>query len=126
MSLINIVKLELPVTTQRQLGRIDNNAAKAINILEKLMIDTTSLTAAVARIKTVDESILALVKRMSDSLKDLAKQLADAIANNDPAEIARVQKDIADSADALNADADNLAAAVTANTPAEPPAPPAA
>lgn len=74
-----------------------------------MAIDVTKLKAAVAKLTTVEESVLALITKIADNQKALAQQLADAIAANDPAAIQAAQTAI-DEADAL-------AAAVQANTP---------
>ena len=71
-----------------------------------------SLSDAVTKQTTVDASAVALINGISDRL---AAAVAAALANGaSEAELAPVQAEV----DALNAGADALSAAVTANTPA--------
>lgn len=69
-------------------------------------MDLTKLTTEVTRIKTVVPSIVALVNRMADEIRD---------HKDDPAEIEALALE-------LKGAADDIAAAVVANTPAEEPA----
>jgi len=65
------------------------------------------LKTEVARNTSLEQSAVALIQ-------GIAQQLKDALAANDPAALA-------DLTNQLSASADALAAAITANTPAEPP-----
>jgi len=78
---------------------------------KKLMATVADLVAKVSELTTVEQSAEAL-------LDGLSQQLKDAVAANDPAAIQGV-------IDSLDAGKSQLAAAVTRNTPAAPPAPPA-
>lgn len=78
----------------------------------RLMALLDTLTAAVARETQVDDSILALVAGMATQITDLTAKLA--AGGVDPALVAQAQA----LADQLNANADKLSAAVTANTSA--------
>lgn len=69
-----------------------------------IMADLTSLTAAVERAVTVEESAITLIQGIAAEL---------AAAKNDPAAVQAL-------ADKLNTGADALSSAVTANTPAAP------
>jgi hypothetical protein len=68
--------------------------------------ELAALQASVARVKTVEDSAIAL-------LQGLKAQLDAAIASGDPAALQALS-------DALGTDSDALAAAVTANTPVTP------
>ena len=74
------------------------------------MSDLTALTAAVTNVKTVADSAIALINGLSAKIVEL---------KNDPAALQAL-------ADSLNTESADLAAAVTANTPADPAAPPVA
>ena len=69
-------------------------------------VDLARLTAAVEKDKTVNDSAATLIAGLAEQLRSIA---GDAAAVNALA-------------DALDAQSDALSAAVTANTPAEPPA----
>lgn len=80
------------------------------------MLDTSKILAATAAATTREDSLIALVLGLGTRLRDLSGQLAAAIAANDPVAIAQVQKDIDDSASALDARSGPAAAAIAANT----------
>lgn len=88
---------------------------EALNILRgiegkinKMALDQAKITAAVVHIDSVDDSVLALIQQLADEVR------------NTPADQAALDK----LADDLDAKAQALADAVTANTPAaEPPTP---
>lgn len=84
--------------------------------IKQMKLDVTKLIAAVAKLTSVDQSVLALISTIAANQKDLAKQLADALAANDPVATAAVQKAMDDSADSISAQADALSKAVTDNT----------
>jgi hypothetical protein len=86
--------------------------------LEKIMIDTAAILAAVAAERTELKSWEALSAAQSAALTKLAADLAAAIAASDPAAIAQVQADLDKAATDLNADNAEAAAAITASTPA--------
>lgn len=69
---------------------------------QTVMADLTALTAAVTNNTTVDESAIALLNQLGDLIRQNA---------TDPAALAAL-------ADQLDSESANLAAAVTANTPA--------
>ena len=87
------------------------------------MIDVSKLVTDVAAQQTVDASIIALLNTVVASNKDISAQLAAAIAANDPAALAAVQASIDKASADLEAGQASVTAAVTANTPAAPPAP---
>lgn len=80
------------------------------------MTDTSKILAATAAATTREDSLIALVLGLGSKQRDLSVQLAAAIAANDPAGIAQVQKDLDDSAAALDARSGPAAAAIAANT----------
>ena len=88
--------------------------------IDTMAIDTFRLVTDVAKLKTVDASILALITAFVAQVKDLSAQLAAAIAAGDLAG----QKAVQDQLDALASDVEGetvaLSAAVVANTPAVP------
>ena len=76
--------------------------------LKHMALTLDDLLTKVTNLTTVDDSLVALCQGLSEQLKA-------AIAANDPAKIQAV-------ADALDAETAKITAAVTANTPAAPPA----
>jgi hypothetical protein len=76
--------------------------------MEKIMTGLTDLQTAVANEETVEAGVVTL-------LQQLSADLAAALANNDNAALEALVTQI-------NTDAASMAAAVTANTPAAPPA----
>lgn len=90
--------------------------------METIMLDTSRLLAAVAEEKTETASLRALAVAQTQAMKDLSAQLAAAIAANDPAAIAQVQADMDTATNDLSIDSQATKDAVTANTPAAPPA----
>lgn len=80
------------------------------------MTDTSKILAATAAATTREDSLIALVLGLGSKQRDLSAQLAAAIAANDPAAIAQVQKDLDDSAASLDARSGPAAAAIAANT----------
>lgn len=89
-----------------------NHIDESLKILTRMelmeMADLNTLKDDVANQSTVVDSAVTLLKGLKDALDA-------AIASGDPAAIQAVS-------DALHANTDSLAAAVEANTPAEPPA----
>ncbi len=81
------------------------------------MLNVTALVAAVTKLKTVETSVLELIKTIAANQKELAQQLKDAIAANDPVAMAAAQKAIDDSATEIGSEADALTQAVIDNTP---------
>ncbi len=100
------------------LSRIETMLVKILNQANQMALNVSALTVAVAKLETVEASVLQLITTIAANQKDLAKQLADAIAANDPAALQAAQDAIDASANAISADADKLASAVTDNTPA--------
>ena len=91
------------------LQRVESKIDKLLIQVNQMSQATDNLAAAVARETSVDQSILTLIQGLADQVKQ---------TSTDP----QVQA----LADQINANADKLAAAVTANTPAPTPATPAA
>jgi hypothetical protein len=88
-------------------GQRQSRLLKLVLTLELMNMSALSdLTAAVARNGDVENSAVLLIQ-------GIAQQLKDAIAANDPAALVALQTQLTGQADAL-------AAAVTANTPAAP------
>lgn len=79
--------------------------------LTKMALDLTKISAAVDRVKTVDDSIVALCASIASQLKALASSATD---------LATLQAQIDGFATSLNTESDSVAASVTANTPAAP------
>lgn len=75
------------------------------------MADFTNVLAQVEKLKTVKESVIAFVN-------GVAGQVAAAVEANDAGDNSQLETLAAD----IQAQADAIAAAVTANTPTEPPA----
>ena len=102
------MRLELTATldpeTQRQLNRIEAQLEAILKKEKQIMASIDDVIAAAAAEKTVADSVVELLNRLTQLLKD-------AIATNDPA---KVQAAL----DAINANKQELADAVTANTPA--------
>ena len=92
-------------------------AKTILSNLEKIMIDTTALLAAVAEENTELKSWEALVAAHVEVEKKLSEDLAAAIAAMDPVALAKVQQDLDTAAANLNADNAEAAAAIAANTP---------
>ena len=89
---------------EQRLQRIDHKLALIIWKEEEMSAEMDTLTAAVRRNSDVEDSAVLLIQ-------GIAKQLADAIAAGNPAALTALSAE-------LNAKADSLAAAVSANTPA--------
>lgn len=81
--------------------------------IDRLMLDITALTTAVANQTTVENSAVTLLAQLSASLQALIAQGGNTV---DPAALQAI-------VDTINANDTNLAAAVTANTPAQTTAP---
>src|ERR1700704_359874 len=101
---------------------LDRKLSLVLTRLESSMIDTSKILAEVAREKTESASLRTLVSGMAASMTDLSAQLKAAIASGDPAALAQVQADLDKATTDLSTDNDATAAAITANTPAAPPA----
>ena len=93
-------------------NRVARNATKETKAMSQITDALTDLKAEVSAGVTVEQSAVAL-------MNGLSKQLADALANEDPAAALAA---IADVKTAFDAQKDELAAAVVANTPAQAPA----
>jgi len=78
-------------------------------------LDFTAQKAAIEKLKTVKASVVELLNSLSASLATAIQNLAD--AGNSPEELAELQG----IADGINTEADEIAAAVLANTPAAKP-----
>lgn len=132
--------MSLFTITHRHVHHFDHAAAEALgevrtslgsidNKLRTIMLDTSKLLAAVAREKTDNDSLRALVEANTKAITQLSADLATAIANNDPVAMQKVQDDLDKAATDLSVDSDKTEAALAANvsppsttTPA-PPAP---
>ncbi len=101
-----------------RLARIEQKLDAVTSLENTEMLNVTALTEAVTRETAVDDSILELVKRIAANEAALAQQLKDALASGDLAALAAVQEAIDASAVTMKANADRIAAAVIANTPA--------
>lgn len=104
-----------------QMDRIEMRLIQLQEIVQNMTIDVTALLKEVADSTTVEKSALTFIQTIAASQASLSKQLADALAANDPAALAAVQKSIDDSVAALKANDAELAAAVAANTQPPPP-----
>ena len=104
--------------TADQLSWIIRGIGTIIRNMEKLMIDTSKVLAAVAAEKTKVDSLIALANGQTAAMKDMASKLAAAIAANDPAAMAQVQADLDKAADDLSTETAAVSAAIDANTPA--------
>lgn len=89
-----------------QLDRIEHKLNRLLKLEEVQMSTLDDLTAQVQKNSDVEESAVLLIQ-------GIAKQLADAIAAGNPAALTALQAQLSKSAD-------DLAAAITANTPAAP------
>ena len=104
--------------TADQLSWIIRGLGAITRQVERLMIDTSKVLAAVEAEKTQVASLIALANGQTAAMKDLAAKLADAIAANDPAAMAQVQADLDKAADELGTETAAVSAAIAANTPA--------
>ena len=126
--------------THHHVHHLDQPMAEALNkmtaglgliqqTLGKLMIDTSKLLAAVAREKTDNDSLRALVSANTAAMQQLSDELKAAIAAGDPAAMTAVQADLDKAATDLSLDSDKTEAALAASVPPAPatsPATPAA
>jgi len=122
-----MIRLPCMFASQRLLQRILTEVLGLRSDVNKLLtrensmaIDVSALLAEVAKETTVEQSAVTLINKIAANQADLSKQLAAAIAADDPAAMAAVQKAIDDSVAQLQANDTELAASVTANTPAAP------
>lgn len=90
-----------------KLANLEDKLDRVIRMEKQEMADLTAISAAVENNTSVDESAIALLGQLADLIRQNA---------TDPAALAAL-------ADSINGEASNLAAAVSANTPAAPPAP---
>lgn len=118
--------MSLFTVTHKHIHHFDPASAKAFGEiqqkLETLMIDTSKLLAAVAREKTDNDSLRALVTANTQALSLISTQLADAIAKldasgTDTAALAAVQADLDKAATDLSLDSDKTEAALAASVP---------
>lgn len=79
----------------------------------KIVLSLQNLTDAVAAAKTVEDSAITLLNGLTTELQQLIAQSGNTV---DPAALQAV-------VDGITAETQTLAAAVTANTPAQPPTP---
>lgn len=92
----------------------------ALKHLERIMIDTSKILAAVAQERTELASWKALSAAKDKVISDQAAALSAAIAANDPAAVAKVQADLDQAATDLSNDNADAAQAIIAGTPAVP------
>lgn len=116
----NFTALLKALISNATLTRIEAKIDALLNQGEKMKLDLTGLLAAVAAETTIDNSVLALLTQVVQQNKDLSAQLAAAIASNDPAELAAVQKSIDESTATLTNNVAAIQKAITDNTPAAP------
>lgn len=89
------------------------------------MIDTSRLLTAVRAEQDKTRSLIALVQTQTAIMKDLSQQLKDAIAQNDPTAMQRIQADLDSAASSLTIESQEVQQAIDENTPAgAPPVPP--
>jgi predicted nucleic acid-binding Zn-ribbon protein len=92
--------------------------------VKKIMVDTSKLLAAVAREKTDNDSLRALVEANTKAQKELSTQLADAIAKlaagTDTTALDAVQADLDKATADLSLDSDATETALKANVPDTP------
>jgi len=103
--------------TAERLRRLERKLSNITQNMEFIMIDTSKILAAVAAEKTKVDSLIALANGQTVTMKDLSAQLAAAIASNDPAALAQVQKDLDQAATDLGTETAAVSAAIDANTP---------
>lgn len=107
-------------SVERSIASIDRLLNHLMQRIDQMAIDVAKITASVARIKTVDDSLLALVTQLGSGIKDLSAQLKAAIDANDPAAQAAVQASLDALASDLDTKSDEIQRAVVENTPAAP------
>ncbi len=112
--------LDLLMEIHERIGALERQGVVQMAKIADVKAKLVSLKADVESETTVVEAVKRLLEGQAAQLADLRQQLADAIAANDPAAIQAVLDQI-DAVQATNkANADALAAAVIANTPATP------
>lgn len=99
------------------LNKVTLQLASIAKMVSTNMIDTSKLLAAVAREKTDNDSLRALVVANTTAMATLSKQLADAIAANDPVAMQQVQTDLDKASSDLALDSDKTEAALAASVP---------
>jgi hypothetical protein len=97
-----------------------NEDDRVLQLLEKLMLNTAPLLAAVEAAHTELQSWKALVAANTAAQTQLSADLKAAIAANDPIALAQVQTDLDNATAALSADNAEASGIITANTPAAP------
>jgi predicted nucleic acid-binding Zn-ribbon protein len=118
----------------KHIHHFDDSCVRAFAEIQRklgaIMIDTSKLLAAVAREKTDNDSLRALVQANTKAMSDLSSQLADAIAKldagTDTTALEAVQADLDKATADLSLDSDKTEAALAASVPAQSSAPPAA
>ena len=105
-----------------QLGLLQTTLDKVLTLEQQMKINVDALIAAVNQETTVDNSILKLLDQIIANNADLAQQLKAALEAGDPVAAAAVQKALDDSVATMTQNAQNIMAAVTNNTPPQPPA----
>lgn len=114
------IEIHLDPETMSLLREINRRLAISNENEESIMIDTTRILASVAKERTENASLRALIDAQNKILADNAAALKAAIAANDPAALAKVQADLDQAATDLDTDNDATDAAIKANTPAAP------
>jgi hypothetical protein len=109
--------LSASVTNLTQLVRTDlSQELQMANVLDSITAQVTALSTEVAAETTVNQSAITLLNGLSTQIAALAANAAD------PAQVAQVASQLTALASSIHTNAADLAAAVTANTPAAPPA----
>jgi len=91
--------------------------------LKQMQDAINELKTDVANETAVDQSVLVLLQGQATELAAIKQQLADAVASGDPAAIQSSIDDLTNLHTTMTANAASLAAAVAANTVADPNAP---
>jgi peptidoglycan hydrolase CwlO-like protein len=101
---MSFLGLKISIVETEQLDRIEQKVNQLLKGQQKMAGELDTLTASVSNATTVEQSAI-------DLINGLAAQIAS--LKNDPAALQALS-------DSLNAKSADLAAAVTANTPAAP------
>ena len=83
--------------------------------VNQMQIDTSKLLAEVARQKTDNDSLRALVQAQTTAMAQISQKLADAIEAEDPVALQAVQTDLDKATTDLSLDSDKTEAALNAN-----------
>ena len=120
--ILPVIMAKLDTINQQQ-QQLLTQGDKIMSTLADVQALIATLTADVAADATVEQSAITLLNGLTKSIGDLSAQLAAAIASGDPVALQAAADALAAQNTALASNTAALAAAVTANTPAAPPAP---